>query len=75
MRAAIATVDRDYADLRVESDVGTDEVVEIVLSVMPDIIHFSGHGEPGNAQLDNGTCRQKPSRTSSHKYRTSGASF
>lgn len=53
VRAAIATVDRDYADLRVEADVGTDEVVEIVLSVMPDIIHFSGHGEPGQAVFDN----------------------
>jgi hypothetical protein len=54
VRAAIATIDRDYADLRVEADVGTDEIVEIVLGVMPDIIHFSGHGAPGQAQFDNG---------------------
>jgi CHAT domain len=54
VRAAITTVDPDYADLRVEADVGTDELVEIVLSVMPDIIHFSGHGAPGQAHFDNG---------------------
>lgn len=53
-RVAIATVDRDYADLRVEADVGTDEVVEIVLSFMPDILHLSGHGVPGQTRLDNG---------------------
>lgn len=53
VRAAIATVDRDFADLQVEADVETGEVVELVLSTKPDIIHFSGHGRPGQAQLNN----------------------
>ncbi len=52
VRAAIATVDINYADLRIEADVATNEVVEIVLSTMPDIIHFSGHGGPGRAHFE-----------------------
>lgn len=58
VRAAIATIDPDYADLRVEADVGTNEVVEIVLSARPDIIHFSGHGEHGQAMFDDGALSQ-----------------
>ena len=32
---------------------GTDEILEVVLAFMPDIIHFSGHGEPGRSQFEN----------------------
>jgi CHAT domain len=54
VRAAIATVDADWADLRVEADVGRDELLDVLLAFMPDIVHFSGHGEPGRAHFENG---------------------
>lgn len=53
VRNAITAVEPDFMDLRVEPDIGADEIVPIVLGAKPDIIHFSGHGMPGWTQLDN----------------------